>query len=347
MSVEIILAKIAAITDGGKNTAFEMRSILNNITTEFSGSTNIPTNTSNLINDGEDGINPYITELQLSGVTSNTTQDVTASIEVGAIGLNDVIPSGTSLTEFIQTLISPLVLPTIQNNRSLNLLGISTQTLEIGTPFIQQTSFTFNRGLIDNKNASPNIPLVGIGTTELYSGADIDSNGLIDTNIVAGANNWSLQLTYEAGTGDYFDSDGNIATNLDAQRVAGTISDSTPTITGRYRYWYDVGAIGSTPTTSAGVRGLSDTGFVQPITFDISIPIGDREVTFFIPDTFTLVSALFVESSNADVTNTFLPSSIFVDNNGFPADAVPYTKFTATIGGIGYPSVATYRITII
>jgi hypothetical protein len=35
MSVEIILAKIAAITDGGKNTAFEMRSILNNITTEF------------------------------------------------------------------------------------------------------------------------------------------------------------------------------------------------------------------------------------------------------------------------------------------------------------------------
>jgi len=72
MSLETILNKIAAITDGGKNSAFEMRSVLTDITSTFSGATTPITNTSELTNDGEDGVNQFIT-------SGDTTQFITSA----------------------------------------------------------------------------------------------------------------------------------------------------------------------------------------------------------------------------------------------------------------------------
>jgi hypothetical protein len=58
MSIQSILNKIIGIADNGLNTAAEMRSLLNEMVVDFSGSG--ATTTSELINDGDDGINPYI-----------------------------------------------------------------------------------------------------------------------------------------------------------------------------------------------------------------------------------------------------------------------------------------------
>ena len=296
----------------------------------------------------DDGTVTSLTALQNSGGggTGNITltENVTATLDVGGVEENDVLAQGTSFTDVIKAILSPVILPTISSQASLSVTGISSQTLEIGTPFTDQINISFNRGLIDNKNAAPNIPLVGPQNNVTYNGNGVNATGAISTPILSGSNSWSAILSYDAGTGAYFDSNGNPANNLDGQRMAGTLSDSTNTITGRYRRWYTTGAQGSTPNISTGVRALPNTGFATSGNFTITIPANTKEVAFYVPDTLSLSTALYVESSNADVTSTFTESAITVDDAG--GNSIGYKKYTAIIGGTGYPSIATYSITL-
>ena len=276
--------------------------------------------------------------------SATLTEDITATLDVGGISENDTLLTGTDLTEVIKALIAPVILPTVLQNKSLTNTGFSGQVLEVGQTFNDTFTYSFNQGLIDNKDSSPNTVLVGAEVSTAFGGPGINTSGVISTPISLGSNQWSLTLNHSAGLTPYFDSDGNVATNLDSQRIAGSLNVNSNTITGRYRYWFDVGAVGTTPTTSALIRSLADTDFATAGSFNITIPIGDREVSFYVPDTFNLTSVLFVESSNADVTSTFVESSVTVnDASGTP---VTYKKFTAVIGGIGYPALATYQVTI-
>ena len=60
MSIQTILDKIIGIADNGLNTAAEMRVLLNEMVEQFSGGTSGTTFTSQLINDGDTGLNPFI-----------------------------------------------------------------------------------------------------------------------------------------------------------------------------------------------------------------------------------------------------------------------------------------------
>ena len=101
MSIQTILNKIAAITDGGNNSASEVRAVLTDITTTLSGATIPITNTSDLANDGDDGINPFITSgdtiqllgdrgqiipIDVGGETSYGLRDVNRALNHIAIG---------------------------------------------------------------------------------------------------------------------------------------------------------------------------------------------------------------------------------------------------------------------
>jgi len=275
---------------------------------------------------------------------SIVTEDITASVQVGGIEIGDDVSQGTNLTEVVRQLIAPTVLAIVKTNKSVVAAGIAAQTLEIGTPFNDQLTYTFNQGLIESKDGSPDVDLVGPENNVAYTGTGIDASGAISTPIVAGSQTWGVQVSHDAGVDPYYDSDGNPGSNLDALRVAATIADNANSITGRYQYWYAVGAEGSTPDLSAAIRALLDVGFANNLTFDITIPAGDKEVAIYLPDTMTLTQVLYVESANADVTGTFAPEVVSVDDGG--GTPVGYTKHEAIIGGVGYPVDATYRVTI-
>ena len=294
-----------------------------------------------------------------------------SSLSDGTIVPNAVggIPAGTTMaslranspTDLWDSLLFPIVQAWIGSNLSGLMSGVTTATIEVGTIMLPTGTATFDPGLIKNGDGSNGPTLVGDATSyefKLPTGqsdpaAPVVAAGntqgytfILSYNIQVGSNRWSCIILYDAGTGNYQDSAGNNATNLDGSRVAGSLTVYTNTITGRYYFFYDSGALGSAPINSAGVRSLSKSfldGSNEGV-FNILIPANTPEVYFYtIPGKTIVVN--YVESLNADVTGTFTQSSINVDDAG--GNNVTYESWVAPTGGaFGYPTDATYKVTI-
>ncbi len=264
---------------------------------------------------------------------------------VGGYAAGTSFPIAQTMQQMFDGLLYEYILPTYTPN-ILTIDGITAQTLEVGTLFSDTLVTNYNQGIIESKDGSPNIPLTGIVTEQRFTGAGVGlASGIISTRILFGSGNqWTLSVDYAAGAGNYYDSNGNIATNLDSLRVADTIMTTSPRITGLYKYWIFKGAVTTSPITSAPIRALTEDGFAENKTFDVTIPTGDREVSIYLPQGMFLISVLYVESAMANVTGDFAATALTV--NDAEGVSVNYTKHTQDIGGIGYLSDATYRITI-
>jgi len=290
--------------------------------------------------------------------------------------LNDIvespgidIPAGTTVldlkgitfSKFIDDYIFTTVLAYISQNEStlLTFAGASS-IVEVGTSIDVTLTGTFNRGSIENGDNSAGPDLVGTPNQYEFTGPGIATSVVITssnlteiidtTNIgfsifaaVFGSQRWNVDIDYDIGSGNYYDSKGNLSSNLDTDRVAGTSSDISPTTTGRYNAFYDVGII---PINSAEVRSAANTIFLDGSnngSFNITIPASTPEVFFSVP-TGKTVQVLYVESSNADVTGSFSSNSFDVNDAG--GTPVAYDTLSSTIGGGGYPAIATYTVTI-
>ncbi len=293
--------------------------------------------------------------------------DTTLSDTIQSQGI--VVPVGTpvsairgmSFTDFIDTFVFPTILPSINTNRSSSLgFTPSLTTVEVGTLIDPVLTATFNKGSIRNGNGSIGVSLVGDPVTFTFTGKGIATNvvvtssnlvetintstpGLTTSVVAFGNNSWSVLINYSTGTGLYYDSKGNPVNNLDGSRVAGTITANSAVIVGRYNSFRHFGYI---PTDSVSVRATSLKTLLSATntgTFSISIPASTPEVWFAVPNGKT-ATVLYVESSNADVTGSFTTTLLNVnDANGTP---VSYKLYSSIIGGGGYPSNATYNITI-
>lgn len=267
--------------------------------------------------------------------------------------------SGRTFIQMWDDLLFPTVLAYIGTNVSAILAGVSTTTAEVGTSYAPSTTGTLNPGLIKNGDDSngPNLkgdanefrfylPDTTLDET-VSSPVDNDENWTFTSyEIGFGTNRWQVQIDYDAGTGAYYDNKGNAGSNLDASRNSGTASDYSNIITGRRYFWHGSGTQNSAPTNSAGVRALSDKEFLDGSNegiIDITIPASTQEVYFYVPDGKT-ITVNYVESSNADVTGSFTDSSITV--NDAAGAGQNYEKWVSFIGATGYPSTATYRVTV-
>jgi len=268
-------------------------------------------------------------------------EDIEATIDVGGIDSGDIIPDGMCLTAFVKELIAPLILPTVKVINSASIAGVTPGTVEIGSTISIQLTATYNRGLIESKNGAPDVPLTGPTTATSWSGGGISPTGLVNTQAIPGANFWVAEMDFSVGTDLYYDSNGDEAHNLDAQRGPGGELVASADILGSYRYWHTSGSI---PVGSAAVRALPDTGFFPIGSFDIVIPAFTKPVAFYIPATHGTVKIIYLESFNLDVTGDFAEVAMNVDDAS--GTAANYSRFETSIPGIGYDEVATYRVTI-
>lgn len=268
--------------------------------------------------------------------------------------------SGQTFSDFIDNYVFPTVYSTIGSNLSLVLGGVSTSTVEVGTTISPTLTATFNQGDIDNGNGTSGPSLVGLPNLYTFTGPGISTSvevvssslseaittsnsGYSASDAAFGTNRWNIVVDYDQGTGDYFDSKGNIDTTLDASRVSGNTNDYSNIYTGRRYAFYDTGIL---PSDSSEVRTSTDRAFLNASnagSFTITIDASEPLVFFAVPAGKS-ATVLYVESSNADVTGSFSVTTFNVDDAA--GNPVSYDIYTSTIGGGGYPSEANYSVTI-
>ncbi len=143
-------------------------------------------------------------------------EDVKATVEIGGVKLSDVIPEGTSLTEFVKKLFSKDYVPAIQDPSFS--LAHNTGLREINEVISFQLTYNFNRGAIlgkvvngDWNGGALQAPRAGaassykfIGVTkvgEQYFDSIRTSNSLLVENyrVVKGENHFGAEVTHLAG----------------------------------------------------------------------------------------------------------------------------------------------------
>lgn len=216
-------------------------------------------------------------------VSYNTT--ISDSVVSVAVGGAPAAPASAWKTKTVAQVLDDILFPTIlasigsAKSATLAVSGAS-GTLEVGTSVARTLTATLNRGTIRDGSGTINAnPLVGPATQHTFTGTGISStaqagNALSFTAAVAsGANSWAVSVTHSAGTGTYTDNKGTAGTNLDASRVAGTVSASTGTITGVYPFYYFKSASPITATSMvAAIQGGTATKVVASSTGTLSIP---------------------------------------------------------------------------
>jgi hypothetical protein len=216
-------------------------------------------------------------------VAYNTS--IADSVVSVAVGGAPAAPASAWKTKTVAQVLDDILFPTIlasvssAKSATLAVSGAS-GTLEVGTSVARTLTATLNRGTIsDGSGATNTNPLVGAASAYTFTGTGISSttqagNALSFTAaIAAGANSWAVSVAHGAGSGAYFNNKGTAGTNLDSQRVAGTSSASTGTITGVYPFYYLKSVSPITATSmAAAIQGGTATKVVASSTGTLSIP---------------------------------------------------------------------------
>ncbi len=293
-------------------------------------------------------------------VYQSNSSDLTTAIASAGTFLQGITKVGDlrnlTFTKFIDKMLF-VSNPTKSNNSGSYVINTPASTVEVGTVASWISTASYNQGSITNGDLSPGPTLTGPPNKYTFTNPDATTTDYNTPNLSQGhtapspytmaleTKNVNAQIFYDAGTGIYTDSTGNPSNIYDPDRVAGSLSLNS-SIIGRYNAWDGFGVQNSAPTTSAGVRALGSKRFLNSSnsgSFSISIPATTQEVYFFIPIGKS-VTVNYVESSNADVTGSFVVSPITVDDAN--AVGVGYESWVSFIGSGGFPDIATYNVTI-
>lgn len=267
---------------------------------------------------------------------------------------------GKTMNQMFDDILFPVIQPkvgiairlAISNNPT------SPNTLEVGTSIMSVFNGIFTKGSIIDGNGTTNPnSLVGDPITSGYSlffnnilQSISNNSNITNTQIIAhGDNSWNMKCEYQQGLGQYFDSKGIPSDILDSIRIAGIIASSLITISGRYNIFF--GSVPA-PLTSQevrlmnGKRLLNLNNTTNSVGVDYVIQPGETTLAFAVPHN-SEPKVLYVESSNADVTNSFKTISAY--GNDYLLDVedangvlTKYHIYTSTIAGYG--QLATYKI---
>lgn len=262
----------------------------------------------------------------------------------------ETIPAFPTVQEQLKDIAREIINPDISNGPtfSVSLSNVSAQ--EVGTAYSATLTGHFDKGEILGDLDIDEIWQLSLKQADrsgdstsydLYGTNQLGNSIVVNKIITLGSNVFSGTVNFEEGPQPKNNAGDNFSTPLPAGSLSASVS-----VPGYYKYWIYSGALNSSPTTSVNIRAISNSNFIINKTFNVVVPQGDLEVTIYLKQTSNLVSVLYQESSNADITSNFNedPNPITVnDASGAP---ITYKKLTQTIGGVGYTANATYIITI-
>jgi len=264
---------------------------------------------------------------------------------------------GKTISEMLDLILFETILAHISTTEAASLsIGITETKLEIGTVITNSTTTTFNKGRIINGDNSQGPELVGdaINYTLFFNGTQVGSpstsNIIDDTNriIVSGANQWQTEVSYNAGTGDYYDNKGDTGTYLDSERIADTVFSNPKTIQGGYMLFTGTKTDQIVPTTSTEVRSLAYNTILSSTNsgvYYLPIPTSSKMDVICVPDGTNV--AVFNETSNQDVSDVFndVNTITYVDvTDGSGSTTVRYKVLISK--HTSYSTPQTFRITM-
>ena len=276
----------------------------------------------------------------LKEVQGATDRDVTSMFNVGAIEIGDVIPEGTSLTDFIELLLTSIFEPTFVAPSASFTINPTSTTYEVGDTQSITYTLNFNRGQILGNNvggvwnpSAEQDKRAGIANKYIIDGDDLDltNNKIINMVINQGTNIINGTIQHDQGP-QPLRSDGS---NFNAPLAAGDINASR-TINGMFRTFYGVRE--GEPTTSNDIRTLSGSVFDNVNTFSFQGGTGATKThVIAIADSIGKTISSITTSNNENITNNFNETTINVDDAGGVSRL--YKLFTFT-------SVVDYNVTI-
>ena len=228
-------------------------------------------------------------------------------------------------------------------------------TVEVGTTITASLAANFDAGLIQNGDGSAGPALVGNPTRYTFTGAGITAPIIVTTsNTSANATtpaisvglqniNWSVTVDYQAGTGEYTDSVGTPAFNLDNLRIANSVVAVTNDVQGRYYTFFGTGSL---PTNSSEVRALTNRTFLNlnnTGTFSIDITKGQYQIAFAIPAGKT-VRVYHRHVGEHNIACSFTKNTFAV--NDAAANTVSYDVYTSALGITGYTQDIVYDVEV-
>ena len=263
-----------------------------------------------------------ITDNSIATAYNTTIGDAVVSVAVG--GAPPAAASSwksKNIVEVLDDILFPTILASVGSAKSISLaVSGDSGTLEIGSSHNRTLTATFGRGTIKNGNGSTNAnPLVGDATGYTFNGTGISSTTqsgnefTFTTSVVSGSNNWAVTATHDAGTGTYTDNKAVIGTNLNAQRVAGSVTDSNsaPAITGVHPWYY---LKSSSPITASAMVTAIQNGTATKViasstgTLEVPYAVNEQYIAVAYPSTSTTKTKYFVVGSivdNGAITNVF------------------------------------------
>jgi len=228
--------------------------------------------------------------------------------------------------------------------------------VEVGTTIQFDVNAVHSVGVIASADGTPSVQLVGDADSFTFT----DFTGTVTpvpftTNVqnfigeiapaLFGNNTVTCDIPYGVGNGAYFWADGVRSLAFEFQRLSGNALVAE-TILGEYGAFYGSGALASIPTTPAEIRLLPIQLIdqVEGIRFEMTVPFGDVEMYFYVPDIYTVVSVFHNVHSNLFVLPDFIQTPVpMEDGAGVP---IGYIEYKLEIGGVGFLTDETYIINI-
>jgi hypothetical protein len=252
-------------------------------------------------------------------------------------------------------------MPSLNPSNSVTLTGYTPSQVEVGTYLNFTLTNTYVQGIIDSKDSHPDVPYTGPSSAVTYSGSgSVDSSTGVVSHTATTSNTWNVDLDYYATGGSYYTSRGNEGHDFDNVHLhTGTTSDSG-SITGYYKYFYFTSG-GTMPSDSATIRstpvqkpGRTDDVYTyyaadQPLqtqsgqyTWYYDVETGKTYTGFYFEGDVKTFSIFNMDTSSTINATTTYPV-VINDANG---DAVNYTRYEVSIGGVGFTNWQTFRVII-
>lgn len=297
---------------------------------------------------GGGGAPLYATSVPLTTITPEDHGGIPAGTTAGSL-------NGKTFSYMFDEILFPTEFATVGVPTSSSIsITPSTTSFEVGEEITYNMTIGFNQGTILDGDGSLNAnPLVGADTQyKSYVKGSMDhasaSNIIGGTFIIDKGNNEVYgEVTYDPGTGDYYDNKGNIVTNLDSLRAAGTEKSNTKVYKGYYNMYLGqdmpYGTSAELRAMDTKFLGSSDTISNYEYSINLTAP-SNHTIAIAIPDGKNLTSVKLKESSNAELIGAFA-------DTGTVAVTLPngttkqYRVFVQSLTS-GYGTIVTYVITV-